>query len=48
MEGVTLVLVTLLLIGISSEGGITNEAIWKPFVFSKEFATLFMRVCVCV
>lgn len=33
-----------LLIGISFEEGITNEAIWKPFVLGKEPAC----VCVCV
>lgn len=33
-----------LLIGISFEEGITNEAVWKPFVLGKEPA----RTCVCV
>lgn len=49
LEGAMLILVPsvmgLLLIGISYEEGITNEAIWKPFVLSKEFARAY--VCVC-
>lgn len=48
LEGATLILVPSalggpLLIGISFEEGITNEAIWKPFVLGKEFE----RKCVC-
>lgn len=46
-EGVMLISVPSatgpLLITISFEEGITNEAIWKPFVLSKELA---VRVCV--
>lgn len=34
-----------LLIAISFEEGITNEAIWKPFLLRKE---LMVHVCVCV
>lgn len=45
-----------LLIGISFEDGITNEAIWKPFMLSKELAhvcgfakcaCVSVHVCVC-